>query len=69
MSHFDDYYLFDLHADYHELVDLKHTQPEVFQKMSKQLADFRASIADSQANETNCAHRQEVETTVEESSD
>tara|TARA_B110001452_G_scaffold256656_1_gene250183 strand:- start:7 stop:204 length:198 start_codon:yes stop_codon:yes gene_type:complete len=60
MKQFDDYYLFDLHADFHELVDLKHSQPDVFAKMSAQLATFRASIADSQANETECAHREEI---------
>jgi arylsulfatase A-like enzyme len=48
------YFLFDLDTDYHELNDLSEKNPEQFTRMSTLLAEFLASVENSQANETHC---------------
>ena len=55
MKKLDDFYLFNLDEDYHELHDLKATEATRYNMMQQQLNDFLASIANSQANETKCS--------------
>ena len=55
MKKFDQYYLFNLNEDYHELYDKKNDEPERFESMKNQLSSFLASIKNSQVNETRCA--------------
>lgn len=54
MKTLDDYYLFDLSSDYHELHDRKKDQPELFQAMLKTLNEFKASVLNSQQTESGC---------------
>ena len=54
MTKFDDYYLFNLAEDYHELHDKKGTEQDRFNAMRQQMTAFLASIANSQENETKC---------------
>ena len=49
------YFLFNLTADYNELVDLKAMQAEEFARLKALLDSFVASCESSQANETGCA--------------
>jgi hypothetical protein len=51
----DDFYLFNLDRDYHELHDQKAAEPARLAAMQAQLTEFLASIANSQHNETKCA--------------
>ena len=53
----DSFYLFNVVDDYHELHDQKAAQPQRFLTMQAQLTEFLASIANSQANETQCKGR------------
>jgi arylsulfatase A-like enzyme len=55
MKNFDDYYLFNLADDYHELHDQKKAEPARLAAMQQQLTDFLASIQHSQKEETKCA--------------
>lgn len=55
MKKLDDFYLFNVVNDYHELQDQKAAQPQRYAAMQQQLADFLASIQNSQHNETKCA--------------
>ena len=48
------YYLFDVVADYHELHDLKATQPAEWTRMKKLYDEAMLSIHFSQVNETQC---------------
>ena len=48
------FFLFDLDKDWHELNDLSESEPEQFKRMSGLLADFLASVENSQQNETHC---------------
>ena len=57
MKHIDDFYLFNLADDYHELHDLKASEPQQLATMQQQLTDFLASIQNSQVNETQCAKK------------
>jgi hypothetical protein len=50
----EDFYLFNLAADYHELVDCKASEPERFAGMKRELDTFLASIQTSQQIETLC---------------
>ncbi len=50
----DDYYLFNLGDDYHELHDRKADQPERYQAMMQTLTTFKASVLNSQQNESGC---------------
>ena len=50
----DDYYLFDVVGDYHELRDLKTAQPQEFKRMKALYDDAMLSIHFSQVNETQC---------------
>lgn len=54
MKSYDEYYLFNLNDDYHELVQLKDTEPEQYARMLGLYNDMLASIANSKANETGC---------------
>ena len=54
METFDDFYLFNLAEDYHELHDQKIAQPERLAAMNKQLGNFLASIQHSQRAESKC---------------
>ena len=51
MKHVDDFYLFNLAEDYHELHDQKAAQPDILAKMHTQLNEFQASIANSQVSQ------------------
>lgn len=51
----DEYYLFNVVKDYHELFDQKALQPERYKTMLAQRTAFLASIANSQKNETKCS--------------
>ena len=53
-SALEDYYLFDVVADYHELHDLKATIPEEWTRMKRLYDDAMASIHFSQVNESQC---------------
>lgn len=55
MKKLDDYYLFNLASDRHELHDLKHSEPAQYSRMQGLLQDFLASVHNSQHNETRCA--------------
>jgi arylsulfatase A-like enzyme len=55
MKSLDDYYLYDLASDFHEMNDLKHTQPDEYQRMLRLLNNFRLSLNHSQYEETKCA--------------
>jgi arylsulfatase A-like enzyme len=48
------YLLFDLHSDIHEITDLKNTYPIIFQNLKKKLNDFQISVNYSQHFETRC---------------
>ena len=50
----DKHFLFNLADDYHELHDLKASEPAQFARMLGLLTDFLASVDNSQANETRC---------------
>ena len=54
MKDLDAYYLFNLDDDYHELHDMKTTEAGRYTSMMQQLTDFRASIQNSQVNESGC---------------
>jgi hypothetical protein len=54
MKSYDEYYLFNLNDDYHELVQLKDTEPEQYARMLGLYNDMLASIANSKTNETGC---------------
>ena len=54
MSHLDDFYLFNLEDDYHELHDMKAIEADRYTSMMQQLTEFRASILNSQVNESGC---------------
>ena len=54
MKKFDPYYLFDLNADYHELYDQKSKFPVKFAAMMKLMKEFKASLLNSQQNESGC---------------
>mmetsp|Transcript_12590 Transcript_12590/g.32198 ORF Transcript_12590/g.32198 Transcript_12590/m.32198 type:complete len:249 (-) Transcript_12590:813-1559(-) len=55
MKQYDDYYLFNLAEDYHELHDRKASEPERYQSMLASLNTFLASVNNSQLHETKCA--------------
>ena len=55
MKKFDDYYLFNLASDYHELHDQKAAEPERYQTMLGELNAFLSSLTYSQVNETKCS--------------
>ena len=50
----DAFYLFNLKDDYHELNDLKNSEPQQFKKMRQGLEDWLKSVTNSQLNEANC---------------
>lgn len=54
MKKFDKYYLFDLSNDYHELYDQKIKHPSKFREMVELMNDFKASLLNSQQNESGC---------------
>ena len=49
---FDEYYLFNLGEDYHELHDQKMNEPDRYNAMVKTLKNLKASIIESQQKET-----------------
>ena len=51
---FDEYYLFNLGEDYHELHDQKMNEPDRYNAMVKTLENLKASIVESQQKETGC---------------
>jgi hypothetical protein len=51
---FDEWYLFNIADDYHELHDKKEAEPARYQQMLTQANAFLASIQNSQVNETKC---------------
>eukprot|EP00040_Diaphanoeca_grandis_P039447 m.259066 g.259066 ORF g.259066 m.259066 type:complete len:628 (-) comp37543_c0_seq1:99-1982(-) len=55
MKKLDDFYLFNIIDDYHELNDQKVAQAARFNMMQGQLTEFLASLQNSQVNETMCA--------------
>jgi arylsulfatase len=48
------YFLFDLSTDIHELYDLKHIQIETFDRLLRQLQEFKISVTFSQQYESQC---------------
>lgn len=54
MKQLDDFYLFNLANDRHELVNLKDTEPAQFSRMMGLYTGMLASIKNSQINETGC---------------
>jgi hypothetical protein len=57
MASLDDFYLFNVVDDYHELHDQKHAQPERYARMLGQLNAFLSSVNNSQVNETHCVEQ------------
>ena len=54
MKTLEDFYLFNLDDDYHEIIDRKASEPERLATMKRDLDAFLASIQNSQQNETLC---------------
>jgi hypothetical protein len=55
LKHFDDFYLFNLAEDYHEVHDLKAAEANRFASMLAWKDAFEASLLNSQYNESGCA--------------